>query len=72
VVVDRTPNLPIGRRTLPYTTDLMPPYYISDLGWYRLGLEPAKLSEIVVDREVFRVLGMLSPRLPPKEKRARK
>jgi len=36
---------------------------ISDLAWFRLGLEPAELSEIAVDREVFQVLlGMLPPR----------
>jgi len=35
--------------------------YISDFAWYRLGVEPAELSEIVVDREVFQVfLGLLS------------
>ena len=38
--------------------------YISDLAWSSLGVEPAELSEIAVDREVFKVfLGMLSP--PP-------
>ena len=38
--------------------------YISELAWSRLGVEPAELSEIAVDREVFQVfLGMLSP--PP-------
>ena len=47
--------------------------YISDLAWSRLGMEPAELSEIAVDREVFRVLlGLLPPRLSPKEKRTRK
>ena len=47
--------------------------YISGLAWYRLGVERAELSEIAVDREVFRVLlGLLPPRLSPKEKRARK
>jgi len=47
--------------------------YISDLAWSRLGAEPAELSEIAVDREVFRVLlGLLPPQLTPKEKRARK
>jgi len=30
--------------------------YISDLAWSRVGVEPTKLSEIVVDRKVFRVL----------------
>ena len=41
--------------------------------WSRLGVEPAVLSEIAVDRDVFRVLlGLLPPRLSPKEKRARK
>ena len=47
--------------------------YISDLSWSRLGVEPAELSEIAVDREVFRVLlGPLPPQLSPKVKRARK
>jgi len=37
--------------------------YISDLAWSRLGVEPAELSEIFVDREVFQVLlGLLPPR----------
>jgi len=43
-----------------------------DLAWYRIGVEPAELSEIAVDCEVFRVLGLLPPRLSKKEKRARK
>jgi len=30
--------------------------YTSDLAWSRLGVDPAELSEIAVDREVFRVL----------------
>jgi len=47
--------------------------YISDLAWSLLGVEPAELSEISVDREVFRVLlGLQSPRLSRKESRARK
>ena len=29
---------------------------ISDLGWFRFGVEPSQLSEIAVDREVFQVL----------------
>jgi len=29
---------------------------ISDLAWSRLGVEPAELSEIAVDREAFQVL----------------
>jgi len=44
---------------------------ISDLAWSRLGVEPAEPSEIAVDREVFQVLlGLLSPRPSPEEKRA--
>ena len=40
--------------------------YISDLAWSRLGVEPAELSEIAVDREVFPViLGLLPLRLSP-------
>ena len=38
--------------------------YISDLAWSRLGVEPVEVSEITVDREVFRVfLRLLLPRL---------
>jgi len=38
--------------------------YISDLAWSRFGLEPAELSGIAVDCEVFRVLlGLLPPRI---------
>jgi len=45
----------------------------SDLALSRLGAEPAELSGIDVDREVFRVLLWLpSPWPSPKEKRARK
>jgi len=47
--------------------------YISDLAWSRLGVEPAELSEIAVDREVFQVLlGLLPSRPSLEEKRARK
>jgi len=47
--------------------------YIFNPAWSRLGVEPPELSEIAVDREVFRVLLMLLPlRLSPKENRARK
>ena len=47
--------------------------YIFNPAWSRLGVEPPELSEISVDREVFRVLlGLLPPRLSPKENRARK
>jgi len=35
--------------------------FISNLAWFRLGVEPAALSEIVVAREVFRVLLGLLP-----------
>jgi len=43
--------------------------YISDLAWYRLSVEPAKLSEIAVDREAFRaLLVQLSLRSSPEEK----
>ena len=46
--------------------------YISNLSWSRLGVEP-ELSEIAVDREVFRVLlGCGLRDSIPKEKRARK
>ena len=45
--------------------------YISDLARSRPGVEPAELSEIAVDREVFQVLlGLLPPRRSPEEKRA--
>jgi len=36
--------------------------YISDLACSRLGVEPAELSEIAVDREIFRVLGLFVER----------
>ena len=43
--------------------------YISDLARFRLGVEPADLSEIADDREVFRVLlGLLLPQPSPEEK----
>ena len=46
--------------------------YISIVYWSRLGVEPAELSEIAVDREVFQVLlGLLLPRLSRIAKRAR-
>ena len=45
--------------------------YISDLAWSRLGVEPAELPEITVDREVFRILlGLLPPRSSLQEKGA--
>jgi len=38
--------------------------YISDLAWSRLGVEPAELSEISVDRNVFwALLWLKAPRL---------
>ena len=47
--------------------------YISDLAWSCLGVEPVEVSEIAVDREIFGVLlGLLPPRLSPKEKQAPK
>jgi len=39
--------------------------YISDLAWSRVGVEPAELSEIAVDPEVFRVHLELLPRDSP-------
>jgi len=36
--------------------------YISELAWSHLGVETAELSEIAVDREVFRVFVGLHPR----------
>jgi len=36
--------------------------------WSRLGVEPAELSKIVVDRGVFRVLLGLLPRDSPQRK----
>jgi len=43
--------------------------YISDLAWSRIGVEPAELSEILVDREVLRVLlELLSLRPSPGER----
>jgi len=43
--------------------------YISGLAWSRLGVEPAEVYLIAVDREVFRVfLGLLPPATLPKGK----
>jgi len=43
--------------------------YISDLAWFRVGVEPAELSEISVDLEVFRDLpGLLPPAVLPRGK----
>jgi len=41
--------------------------FISDHAWSRLCVDPAELSEIIGNREVFRVLGLLLPR-PSSEK----
>jgi len=42
---------------------------ISDLAWSRLGVEPAELSEIAVDHEVFQVfLWMIAPATLPRGK----
>jgi len=47
--------------------------HISILAWSRLAVEPAELSDIAVDCEVFRVLlGLLPPKFTPKENQARK
>ena len=43
---------------------------ISDLAWSSLGVEPAELSEISVDCEVFQVLVLLPPRPSIGENRA--
>jgi len=44
---------------------------ISDLAWSRLDVEPAELSELAIDGEVFQVLlWMLPPKLSLDEKRA--
>jgi len=43
--------------------------YFSDLAWYRLGVEPAELSENAVDHDVFLVLlRVLPPRTSPEKK----
>jgi len=45
--------------------------YTCDLAWFRLGVEPAELSETAVNREAFRVLqGLLFPQPSIEEKRA--
>ena len=45
--------------------------YVPDLAWSRLGVEPAELPEIDVDREVFHVvLWMLPPQPSLEENRA--
>ena len=47
-------------------------YYISDLAWSHLGVEPAEISEIAVDHEVLSPPRAVAPATSPKEKRARK
>jgi len=42
---------------------------ISDLAWSSLGVEPAELSEIAVDCDVFRVLLVLLPPRPSREEK---
>jgi len=42
---------------------------VSDLAWSRLGVEPAELSEIAVDREVQVLLWTLPPQPSPEENR---
>jgi len=39
--------------------------FITDLAWSSLGMEPAELSEIAVDRQVFQVLLWMLP--PPEQ-----
>jgi len=58
-------STPTGKRSevRPRTSD-----YISDFVWYRLDVVPPELSEIGVDREVFRVLLRLLPRDSRKRK----
>jgi len=47
--------------------------YISGLAWFCLVVDPAELSEIAVDCEVYRVLlGLLYPWPSPRERHARK
>ena len=43
--------------------------YISDPAWSHLGVEPAEISEIAFDNEVFWVLRLLTPRLSLEENR---
>ena len=40
--------------------------YISDLAWFRLGVDPAELSEIAVDCEVFGLATLLKEKLGTK------
>ena len=42
---------------------------ISDIAWSRLGVEPAELSEIATDREVFQVLLWMLPAQPSREEK---
>jgi len=43
--------------------------YTSDLAWSRLSVEPAELSEIAFDHEIFQVLLGLLPPLPCQEEK---
>ena len=52
--------LPLKDKTGVFVVKALKEIFISDLAWSRLGLERAELSEIAVDREVFRTpLGLL-------------
>jgi len=54
----------LAKHTVKRPSDLWRPRWndcISDLACYHLGVEPAELSEIAVDREVFHVLLGLLP-----------
>jgi len=46
--------------------------YISDLAWSRLGIKPEELSEIAIDCEVSRDLGLLPLATLPRGKVGRK
>jgi len=43
--------------------------YISGLAWYRLGVEPAELSEIAIYHQVLRVSKGCLPHDPPLEEK---
>ena len=61
-------STPMGKRPEDRTSTRWR-YYISNFAWSRIGMDPAELSEIVVDCEVFRALLRLLPPPPSLEKK---
>ena len=58
-----TGKRPVGRPRTRWSD------YITDLAWFRLGLERSELAEVVEDRDHYReLLELLPPRPSPEDK----